>query len=126
MGAVSLQDIVMNQFAAAQLDDRMVNGFADLPRFTVKDMGKFKALISQDDMMVHHKFGKMFTTHFKIKMFFSANNLPEIKDDNDATYKRFWALNFSASIPLAKQDRSLLEKFHFFCCSFGSVFNPPP
>jgi len=111
MGAVSLQDIVMNQFAAAQLDDRMVNGFADLPRFTVKDMGKFKALISQDDMMVHHKFGKMFTTHFKIKMFFSANNLPEIKDDNDATYKRFWALNFGPSISLEKQDQNLLNKF---------------
>jgi len=111
MGAVSLQDIVSNQFAAAQLDDRMVNGFADLPRFTVKDMGKFKALISQDDMMVHHKFGKMFTTHFKIKMFFSANNLPEIKDDNDATYKRFWALNFGPSIPLSQQDKNLLDKF---------------
>jgi len=111
MGAVSLQDIVSNQFAAAQLDDRMVNGFADLPRFTVKDMGKFKALISQDDMMVHHKFGKMFTTYFKIKMFFSANNLPVIQDDNDATYKRFWALNFGASIPLERQDRNLLEKF---------------
>ncbi len=111
MGAVSLQDIVSNQFAAAQLDDRMVNGFADLPRFTVKDMGKFKALISQDDMMVHHKFGKMFTTVFEIKMFFSANNLPEIQDDNDATYKRFWALNFGASIPLQQQDQNLLEKF---------------
>jgi len=111
MGAVSLQDIVSNQFAAAQLDDRMVNGFADLPRFTVKDMGKFKSLISQDDMMVHHKFGKMFTTYFQIKMFFSANNLPEIADDNDATYKRFWALNFGPSIPLEKQDQNLLEKF---------------
>ena len=111
MGAVSLQDIVNNPFAAAQLDDRMVNGFADLPRFTVRDMGKFKALISQDDMMVHHKFGKMFTTNFPIKMFFSANNLPEIKDDNDATYKRFWALNFGPSIPLEQQDQNLLEKF---------------
>jgi len=111
MGAVSLQDIVNNQFAAAQLDDRMVNGFADLPRFTVKDMGKFKALISQDDMMVHNKFGKMFTTNFQIKMFFSANNLPEITDDNDATYKRFWALNFGPSIPLEKQDHNLLSEF---------------
>jgi len=112
MSAVSLQDIVNNQFAAAQLDGKMVNAFADLPRFTVKDMGKFKAIISHDDLMVHNKYGKMFSTHFPLTMIFSANNLPEIKDDNDATYKRFNPLQFGASIPIEKQDMDLLEKLY--------------
>jgi len=112
MGSVSLQDIVNNQFAAAQLDGKMVNAFADLPRFTVKDMGKFKAIISQDSLMVHNKFGKMFTASFPISMIFSANNLPEIKDDNDATYKRFNPLKFGASIPREKQDIGLVQKLN--------------
>jgi len=45
-------------------------------------------------------------------MIFSANNLPEIKDDNDATYKRFNPLKFGASIPRQNQDINLIQKLN--------------
>jgi len=89
--AVSLQEIVENRFAAAELQSKLLNIYPDLPSTALRSTGKFKALTGSDSITVEKKFAQPFKLRNKAVFCFSANSLPDVQDSSYAFWRR-WAI----------------------------------
>jgi len=85
---VSLHDFVVNRFKAAELDGKLLNVYADIKSDALKQNETLKPLISGDRMTVEKKNQHPFTLKPYAKMFFSANQIPEMHDTSLAMYRR--------------------------------------
>jgi len=89
--SVSLQEILENRFATANLQGKLFNLYADLPKTSLKDTGKFKILTGGDQMSAEKKFADSFLFENKSVFVFSANELPSVDDGTFAFWRR-WAI----------------------------------
>jgi len=110
MMAQSLQDLTSDRFSLFTLVGKVANVYADLPEDTISHINVIKMLTSQDSINVQNKFEESFITKLFIRLIFSANDLPEIKHDNDAVYKRFWPIEFPIEIVPEEMDLRILDK----------------
>lgn len=107
--SISLQDMVYNRFMAQKLDGKLLNLYADINNKEISDLGKFKLFVSGDLVTVERKHGHPYEIVPKTIHFFSTNTLPEIKEDNNAVYRRFVIIDFPVSFE-DRKDLNLLEK----------------
>ena len=84
----SLHSLAMNRFAAADLEGKLLNIYPDLKPDALKQNDKLKPLITGDAMSVERKMQHPFIMETYAKMFFSANQVPEVYDTSDAMYRR--------------------------------------
>jgi P4 family phage/plasmid primase-like protien len=89
--AVSLQELIENRFATANLQGKLFNLYADLPKTSLKDPGKFKILTGGDLLTAEKKFADSFLFENKAVFVFSANELPQVDDGTYAFWRR-WAV----------------------------------
>ena len=89
--AVSLQELIENRFATANLQGKLFNLYADLPKTSLKDTGKFKILTGGDQITAEKKFADSFLFENKAVFVFSANELPQVDDGTFAFWRR-WAV----------------------------------
>lgn len=89
--SIPLNDICNDQFAAAELQGKLINIFADIPKKPVKNLGIFKALTGGDVLSVQKKYKNRFEMRSRAVMLFSANELPRVDDDTYAFWRR-WAV----------------------------------
>jgi P4 family phage/plasmid primase-like protien len=89
--AVSLQEILENRFSTANLHGKLLNLYADLPKTSLKDTGKFKILTGGDQIGAEKKFKDSFLFENKSVFVFSANELPSVTDGTFAFWRR-WAI----------------------------------
>jgi putative DNA primase/helicase len=108
--AVSLQDIAINKFSAAELLGKMVNLHPDLKADKIKDGGYFKALVSGDRIKAERKYGQPFELENKAKLIFSANEIPETDDDSYAYFRRWVIVPFNRTFEGDNRDTNLLSK----------------
>ena len=106
----SLQSLLEDRFASADLYGRLANIHADIPARTLLQTGCFKTLSGQDTITAEHKFQSSFQFENGAKLIFSCNILPESSDDTDAFMKRWILIPFSKTIPPEQQDKQLLAK----------------
>lgn len=106
----SLQELLEHRFATADLNEKLVNIYADIPSKTMFDTGKFKILTGGDLLTAEHKFQKSFQFVNGAKLFFSCNNVPETKDDSDAFYRRWIIIPFTQTISDNEVDPQILDK----------------
>jgi len=106
---ISLQDLIFNRFMGQQLDNKLINTYADINAKKINDLDKFKLFISGDPVTVEKKGGHPYVIEPYAKHFFSTNTLPEIEEDNNAVYRRFIIIEFPISF-VGKEDRGLFEK----------------
>jgi len=85
---VSIHDLNERTFALAQLDGKLANIHTDISNEELTSLGKFKILVSGDPINAEHKNQPMFSMASFAKHFFSANEMPDIKDNSDAVYRR--------------------------------------
>jgi len=107
--SISLQDLVYSRFMAQKLDGKLLNLYADINNKEISDLGKFKLFVSGDLVTVERKHGHPYEIVPKTIHFFSTNNLPEIKEDNNAVYRRFVIIDFPVSFE-DRKDLNLLDK----------------
>ena len=107
---VSLQDLETNRFAAAQLFGKLANIHADLSDRALQTTGRFKMLTGRDTISAEFKFKSMFNFDSYAKLLFSANRLPETKDESTAFFRRWILINFPNRFPPDKADPKKLEK----------------
>lgn len=90
----TLDRILNNNFAAANLYGKLVNIDADLSSEELKKTGMLKKLTGNDSIPGEFKFRQAF--HFKshAKLVFSANKIPETTDESDAYFARPLIINF--------------------------------
>jgi len=91
---VTLQDLVADRFAKADLYGKMANIGGDLPAKDLSDTAAFRNLTGGDDNRAQEKYRPAFNFRNKAKMLFSANQLPRSPDDSYAYYARWILLEF--------------------------------
>jgi putative DNA primase/helicase len=92
--SVSLQELIENRFATANLQGKLLNLYADLPKTSLKDTGKFKILTGGDQITAEKKFADSFLFENKAVFVFSANELPSVDDGTFAFWRRWAVIEF--------------------------------
>ncbi len=100
--SISIHDLIMNRFAKAHLDGKVANIYADIQSSEIQHTGTIKMLISGDRIFAEKKGKPGFEFRNQAKMFFSANQLPEVKDDSNANFRRWtiteWTQEFREKV----------------------------
>jgi P4 family phage/plasmid primase-like protien len=91
---VTLQDLVSDTYAKADLYGKLANIGGDLPSKDLSDTAAFRNLTGGDDNRAQEKYRQAFNFRNKAKMLFSANVLPRSQDDTYAFYSRWILLEF--------------------------------
>lgn len=110
VSARTLQELENNRFAAANLQGKLANVFADLPSKALKNLGMFKTLTGGDLLTTEAKYGKLPAQFVNTaKLIFSANNPPETFEETDAFFRRWHIITFPHSF-LGREDKGLAER----------------
>ena len=87
---VSIHDMGKIRFAVAQLYGRLLNSYADISNEELDNLGMFKQLISGDTIQAEKKNKDPFNFTPYANHFFSANEMPQIKDNSDGAFRRIY------------------------------------
>jgi putative DNA primase/helicase len=106
----TLERLLDNNFATANLVDKLANIDADLSSNEVKKTGMLKKLTGNDSIPGEIKFKSAF--HFKntAKFIFSANQIPITNDETDAYFSRPLIVNFPNQYLGKDADPYLIDK----------------
>jgi len=99
---VTLQDLVADRFAKADLYGKLANIGGDLPSKDLSDTAAFRNLTGGDDNRAQEKYRPAFSFRNKAKLMFSANVLPRSPDDTYAFYSRWILIEFLHIFDLQK------------------------
>ena len=107
---VTPQEVLEDQYKPAQLYESWLNTRNDIPSETVKNVGKFKELISGEEIVMEKKMVKNFSYSPNAKHMYAGNQLPSSSIDDSAMYERILLCAMPKTIPRKDQDRQLLNK----------------
>ena len=106
----TLQELLGDRFASADLNCKLVNVFADLEADKLVNTGRFKALVSGDSIRAQRKHQQAFSFRNYAKLIFSTNKIPESMDNSYAYYRRWVILPFDRIFEGEKEDTDLISK----------------
>jgi putative DNA primase/helicase len=106
----SLQEFEYNRFAKADLYGKLANLYPDLPDIALEKTGVFKMLTGGDPITAERKFRDFFNFTNYAKLVFSANKVPEVKDESSAFFRRWIIINFPNVFEGKDADTKKLEK----------------
>jgi P4 family phage/plasmid primase-like protien len=90
-----LQGICHSNFSSAELYGKLANICGDLPAVILSDTGNFKQMTSGiDSVSAQKKFQNPFNYINCAKLLFSANEIPETKDQTEAFFRRWLIIDF--------------------------------
>jgi len=107
---VSLQQFDKDRFAKAALFGKLANIYSDLSSDALFRTGIFKMLTGGDVIFADKKFKNPFSFKNHAKLMFSANILPDTKDDTSAFFRRWVFLTFPNVFTNKNMDANLLRK----------------
>lgn len=105
---VSLQDLSENRFKVAELLNKLVNMYADLPSKSVEQSDMFKNIVSGDPITAEKKFGHPFRLVPTARLLFSANELPKSADLSPAYFRRWAIIPFPNKFEGSRAKKDLL------------------
>lgn len=106
----SLQELMENRFAPADLYGKLANIYDDLPPTKLTKTGLFKMLVSGGEIQAEKKFRNPFKFRNYAKLVFSANKIPTTIDDTQAFFRRWIIINFPNEFIGDKADPHLEDK----------------
>jgi putative DNA primase/helicase len=121
---IPLQDFEKDRFISANTVGKLSNIYFDLSDESLRATGKFKTRTSGDPMNVQRKNGHPFDFVPYFKELYSANKIPDSKDESSAFYGRWVIVPFSRQfteearevdedgikVKLPPKDRFLLDR----------------
>ena len=107
---LSPQQLVDREFKAIELEDSWANVAGDIPSSLLKNVGRFKEITAGDPIFAERKYEQGYTVEPTAKHLYSANQLPEIKIDDDAFFRRVLIVAFPNTIPQENRDPSLPKR----------------
>lgn len=111
ISSISLQRLITDKFAAANLYNKLANLYDDLSAKDVNDNGPFKIATGGGIISGEKKFMDSFVFKSFAKLIFACNTIPDVKQANDDAYFLRWVvIHFSRIIDDDKKDRQLIEK----------------
>lgn len=87
---VSIHAMQNQRFAISQLDGKSVNIYADISNRELNNLGVFKQVVSGETIPAEKKNKDPFDLNSFCKHFFSANEMPNIKDNSDGAFRRIY------------------------------------
>lgn len=90
----SLHQLEDEKYAVADLKDKFINVFSDLPKRALKESSIFKSLISGDTITAQRKFKHPFSFTPYAKLLFSCNQFPKSHDTSLSFFRRWIIINF--------------------------------
>ncbi len=93
---VSIHEMNNDRFAISQLYGKLVNTHADISNKELNTLGKFKQLVSGDTIAAQKKGKDHFNFVNFAKMFFSANEMPNIIDNSDGAFRRIYVTKWES------------------------------
>jgi len=106
----SLQQLENSQYNSSQLFGKFANICADMSQKTLYKTSIFKTLTGGDQTSHERKYKEPITFINFCKLIFSANELPAIREDTHAIWRRVILIVFEKTIPEERQDENLIEK----------------
>lgn len=91
---LDLKTICENDFAKAQLKNKLVNLGCDIGDTYIEDSSLFKSLTGNDVISADRKFQSRISFKNYAKFVFSCNNLPRSKDDSKGFWDRWMLIKF--------------------------------
>lgn len=111
---VSIHSMQDNRFAIARLDGKIGNIHKDISKDDLDNLGPFKQAVSQEILPAEKKNKDPFDIKPFAKHFFSANEMPKIKDDSDGAFRRIyvtkWGNQFLAGVNRIEDYDKLILK----------------
>ena len=99
---VSIHAMQNQRFATSQLDGKSANIYADISNRELNNLGIFKQIVSGETIPAEKKNKNPFDLNAFAKHFFSANEMPDIKDNSDGIFRRIyvtmWENQFLAGV----------------------------
>lgn len=92
--SISIHSMQNERFSMSQLDGKLANIYADISNRELTNLGRFKMAVSGEHIMVEKKGKDGFLMSSFAKHFFSANEMPDIKDNSDGAFRRIYVLKF--------------------------------
>jgi len=87
---VSIHAMQNKRFAISQLDGKSANIYADISNKELNNLGVFKQVVSGETIPAEKKNKDPFDLNSFAKHFFSANEMPDIKDNSDGAFRRIY------------------------------------
>jgi len=106
----SLQELIGDRFASADLYCKSANIFADLEADKLLNTGRFKTLVSGDSIRAQRKHQQAFSFRNYAKLIFSTNKIPESEDRSYAYYRRWIIISFQRIFEGEDEDTGLIDK----------------
>ena len=112
VSALPLHELAENPYAAAELQDKLLNLCSDLPDRAFRDTALFKSVVDGRLSTIHarRRYGKPFSFSPFARLIFSANRVPESADASYGYLRRWLIVPFDARISEDDQDPFLLRK----------------
>lgn len=107
---LSPQQLVDDRFGAIELEDSWANIASDIPSALLSNVGRFKEITAGDPIHAERKYQQGYAIEPTAKHFYSANQLPEIKIDDNAFFRRVLIVAFPETIDRDQRDPNLGEK----------------
>jgi putative DNA primase/helicase len=104
---LSPQQLVDDDFKAIELEDSWANIASDIPSALVSNVGRFKEITAGDRIYAERKYEQGYMIRPTAKHFYSANQLPDIKIDDNAFFRRVMIVPFPKTIAKEERDPSL-------------------
>lgn len=109
ISGVSLQDIEKDDFAIANLQNKLVNIAGDISNEAIKNTGKFKALTGRDTISANRKFKTRIDFINYAKIIFACNELPPVYTLSDSFWLRWVLVDFPYQFLPEKEIKALQE-----------------
>jgi len=106
----SLQKLATNRFASARLDGKLANIHSDISDNELAHTGTIKMLITGDADDAEQKNKNPFKLESFAKLIFSCNKLPEVFDDSDAFFRRWFIITWEQKFTYDKCDPLIFQK----------------
>ncbi len=91
---ISLHELLKDKHLKAELDGKIANIHTDISKKEILELGPVKALISGDSIIAHKKFGQPFKFKNKSRLYYSCNQLPELREDGHAVFRRLYLISW--------------------------------
>jgi putative DNA primase/helicase len=111
VSGVSLQSLEADKFKVASLYGKLLNIYPDLKDQAIYSSDIFKTLVGGDRIQGEKKYMDSFEFYNTARLMFSANKIPEIKNNEFAYFRRWILINFPNQFEEGKNDdKHLFEK----------------
>jgi len=109
--SLSLQDICNSNFKVAELNDKLLNIYADIPSRGLNTTSMFKSLTGGDSVLAEKKYKNPFDLKWNGKFVFSCNKIPKTDDWTSAFFRRWviWEFNKKIKDPIPMFEKTIID-----------------